>query len=71
MENVHDCVIACSSQQGKSSDMKVMEDLESRPHFKKCRRRHLDTVEEDYQEEAQKRKVGKKEKRTRKWRRAS
>ena len=27
-----------------------------------CRRRHLDTAEEDYQEEPRKRKVGKKEK---------
>ena len=27
-----------------------------------CRRRYLDTVEEDYQEEARKRKVGRKEK---------
>ena len=33
--------------------MKVMEDLESRPHCKKCRRRYLDAVEEDYQEEAE------------------
>ena len=55
----------------KVQTLKVMEDLESRPHCKKCRRRHLDAVEEDYQEEAQKRKVGKKEKRTRKWRKAS
>ena len=46
-KSVHDCVTACSSQQGKSSDMKVMEDLESRPHCKKCRRRYLDTVEEE------------------------
>ena len=29
---------------------------------KKCRRRYLDTAEEDYQEEARKRKVGKKKK---------
>ena len=32
---------------------------------KKCRRCYLDTVEEGYQEEAQKKKVGKKERRTR------
>ena len=68
--------------------MKVMEDVESRPHKavtfvvergkerqewneQDCRRRYLDTVEEDDQEEAQKRKVGKKEKKTREWREAS
>ena len=33
---------------------------------KNCRRRYLDTAEEDYQEEARKRKVGKKEKKTKK-----
>ena len=32
---------------------------------KNCRRRYLDVVEEDYQEEAQKRQVGKKERKTR------
>ena len=32
---------------------------------KNCRRRYLDTVEEDDQEEAQKRKVGEKERETR------
>ena len=57
--------------------MTVIEDFESRPHkavtskeerrdrngtSKNCRRRYLDTAEEDYQEEARKRKVGKKEK---------
>ena len=33
---------------------------------KNCRRRYLDTAEEDYQEEARKRKVGKKEKKAKK-----
>ena len=54
--------------------MKVIEDFESSPHkaerkyrngpSKNCRRRYLDTVEEDYLEEARKRKAGKKEKKT-------
>ena len=32
VEKVYDYVIACSSLKGKISDMKVMEDFESRPH---------------------------------------
>ena len=32
VEMVYDCVIACSSLKGKISDMKVIEDFESRPH---------------------------------------
>ena len=76
VEKVFDYVIACSSLKGRISDMQVIEDFESRPHkavtfvverrkagmerAKKCRRRCLDTAEEDYQEEARERKVGKK-----------
>ena len=66
VEKVYDYVKACSSLKRKNSDMKVMEDFESRPHkavtIKNCRRRYLDTVEEGYQEGARKRKVGRKEK---------
>ena len=32
VEKVCDCVIACCSLKGKISQMKVVEDLESRPH---------------------------------------
>ena len=32
VEKVYDYVIACSSQKGKISYMKVMKDFESRPH---------------------------------------
>ena len=32
MENENDYVIDCSSQKGRISDMKVVEDFESRPH---------------------------------------
>ena len=32
MEKVYDYVTACSSRKGKISDMKVVEDVESRPH---------------------------------------
>ena len=74
VEKVHDYVIACSSLKGRISDMKI--DFESRPHTavtfvvergkerQECRRRYLGTAEEDYQEEARKRKVGEKEKKT-------
>ena len=73
--------LLCSTQKGRISDMKVIDDFESRPHkavtfvvqskeerkdwtgtSKNCRRRFLDIVEEDYQEEERKRKVGKREK---------
>ena len=50
--------------------MKVIEDFESRPHkavaSKNCRRRYQDTVEEGYQEDARKRKVGRKKKNAKK-----
>ena len=75
---VYDYVTACSSQKGKISDMQVIEDFESRPHkavtfiveegkaeverAKKRRRRYQDTVEGGYQEEARKRKAGRKKK---------
>ena len=32
VEKVYDYVIACSSPEGKNSDMQVIEDFESRPH---------------------------------------
>ena len=32
VEKVYDYVIACSSQRGRISDTKVIEDFESRPH---------------------------------------
>ena len=32
VEKVYDYVIACSSLMGRISDMKVIEDFESRPH---------------------------------------
>ena len=80
MEKVFDYVIACSSPKGRISDMKVVEDFESRPHTsvtfvvergkerlawneqKLLKALPGYTVEEDYQEEARKRKVEKKEK---------
>ena len=77
VEKVYDYVIASCGLKGKISDMKVIEDFESRPHkavtfvskeerkdrngtSKNCRRRYLVTLEEDYQEEARKKKEGKK-----------
>ena len=68
MEKVYDYVVACSGLKGRISEMKVTEDFESRPHkvvtfiVKSCRRRYLDTAEEDYLEEARRRKEGMKEK---------
>ena len=61
MEKVHDYVMTCSSLKGRISDMKEIEDFESRPHkavtfcgrkrkgrngtSKNCRRRYVDMVE--------------------------
>ena len=68
---------ACSSLKGIISDMQVIEDFESRPHkaitfvvergkpgmaSKNLPRRYLVAVEEDYQEEARKKKEGRREK---------
>ena len=77
VEKVFDYVIACSSLRGRNSDMQVMEDFESRPHKavtfcspKRKREAGMERAkiaeEEDYQEEARKRKVGKKEKKAKK-----
>ena len=76
--HMNDYVTACNSLKGLISDMQVTADFETRPHkavtfvakksqgrngtSKNCRRRYLDTAEEDYQEKARKRKVGEKEK---------
>ena len=76
VEKVYDYVIACNSLKGKISQMKVVEDFESRPHKavsfvverekelqewgRSCRRCCLVAVEEGCQEGAQKKKAEKK-----------
>ena len=77
MEKVYDYVIACSSLKGRISDMIgdfdprphkavtfVVERGKERQEWneQKIAESYLDTAEEDNQEEARKRKVGKKEK---------
>ena len=71
VEKVFDYVIECSGQKGRISDMNVTEDFESRPHkavtFVVGRgKERLEWNEQQmpkaHQEEARKRKVGKKEK---------
>ena len=76
VEKVNDCVKACSSLKGRNfrheGDRRFplllsKEERKGRNGTSKnCRRRYLDTAEEDYQEEALKREVGKKEKKAKK-----
>ena len=77
MEKVFDYVIGCSSLKGIISDMKVIEDFESRPHKaatfvvkrgKERREWNEQQLPKAHQEEARKRKVGKKAKKANKGR---
>ena len=65
-EGVYDYVIACSSLKRKISEMKVVKDFESRPHKavtfvveRGKERQEWREQRRGYQEDAQKRKVGK------------
>ena len=70
VEKVFDYVIECSSLKGRISDMTVTEDFESRPHkavtFVVGRGKEKQQMPKAHQEEARKRKVGKKEKKAKK-----